>query len=588
MMDAFKNLMPLGRLSACALCRCVSSEGGGQVTHACKKVLFCLCGLRGCVGRGVCGASAKRAMMTSLRLFGLTALAALADACTTLVAARGATADGSVMAAHSNDGDGITIGNVAMVPAANFHLPANRTVSGGAIPQVGHTLAYYTKVGGYASSNEYQVGLAESTCVAVFAGQRSKGAMLNIIDLSELGLERGKSARAAVMEMGRLAEEFGYYDNGESLLVIDPREAYIFHVLPDHTGRSAVWVAQRVPDGHVGVVANSFTVRVVDLNATDGSFLYSSNMLNVALDTKRWAKGVEFDFTRIFAGAEPGHKYASGRRMWSAFRRLAPVAAASLSPEYEEYVSSRPYPATLPALNVTFSMLRSTMRDYFQATPYDMSAGMQSGPFGSPTRWSAKSAAGIVGNFERPIAISRTILSYVLVCRSWLPDEVGGVIWIAMHSAHTSLYVPFWLGTLRTSVKLPPGFTENNASVSRGVGAWQASRFVFNAAQLNWNKSIAVVSERQTLWEGKGQGVVDRSAKDFVAGRITIEEATARAHDHAAAAVSAWWQLSDDLMLATVPNYNPYPTWWLLDPSVNFTGGPPRSPDVPAPPTEPA
>lgn len=122
-------------------------------------------------------------------------------------------------------------------------------MSGGSIPQVAHTYAYYTKIGGYASTNQFQVGLAESTCVAVFAGDRSR-AVLNIVDLSEIGLERSNSSRQAVQVMGKLAEQYGYYDNGESLLVVDPEEAFIFHVLPDDTGRSAVWIGQRVPDSH--------------------------------------------------------------------------------------------------------------------------------------------------------------------------------------------------------------------------------------------------------------------------------------------------------------------------------------------------
>ena len=48
----------------------------------------------------------------------------------------------------------------------------------------------------------------------------------------------------------------------------------VFHILPDDTATSAVWVAQRVPDDHITVLANMFTIDIVDLTQ-DVSLLYS-------------------------------------------------------------------------------------------------------------------------------------------------------------------------------------------------------------------------------------------------------------------------------------------------------------------------
>lgn len=49
----------------------------------------------------------------------------------------------------------------------------------------------------------------------------------------------------------------------ETLLVADSAEGWVFHILPDPNGTSAIWVAQRLPDTHVTVVANMFIVRSV-------------------------------------------------------------------------------------------------------------------------------------------------------------------------------------------------------------------------------------------------------------------------------------------------------------------------------------
>ena len=54
----------------------------------------------------------------------------------------------------------------------------------------------------------------------------------------------------------------------------DPEDAWIFHISPDDTQESAIWVAQHVPSDHIAVVANMFVIREMDLNSSD--FMYSS------------------------------------------------------------------------------------------------------------------------------------------------------------------------------------------------------------------------------------------------------------------------------------------------------------------------
>lgn len=65
------------------------------------------------------------------------------------------------------------------------------------------------------------------------------------------------------LRKGDLATSLGFYaadwrggdsskgEGGEALTVIDKTEAWVFHVLCDDTGASAVWAAQRLEPDHV-------------------------------------------------------------------------------------------------------------------------------------------------------------------------------------------------------------------------------------------------------------------------------------------------------------------------------------------------
>ncbi len=82
----------------------------------------------------------------------------------------------------------------------------------GYIPQVSHTFALIE--GMYGIMNEHQVAIGESTCAAkLYAAPVSAGgkALLEVSELSQIALERSRTAREAILTMGELAERYGYY-----------------------------------------------------------------------------------------------------------------------------------------------------------------------------------------------------------------------------------------------------------------------------------------------------------------------------------------------------------------------------------------
>ena len=91
-------------------------------------------------------------------------------------------------------------------------------------------------------------------------------------ELARVALERCRTAREAVDLMGKLVDTYGLYGTGETLLVADQNEGWVFEMQPIPTGIGDLWIAQRVPDGEIFVAANQFRIRDISAQNPDQVF----------------------------------------------------------------------------------------------------------------------------------------------------------------------------------------------------------------------------------------------------------------------------------------------------------------------------
>ena len=363
------------------------------------------------------------------------------------------------------------------------------SVSVGYIDQVPHTYAY--TLGTYGIQNEKQVSIGESTCSSLFVAKPIHDggkALFHMETLTEIALERCATAKCAIQTMGDLSTTYGFYGDGydgdliggqdeagEALTISDPYETWMFHVMADDTGASAIWVAQRVPDDHITAVANAFVITEIDLSDT-ANFMASSNIHDVAIRNNLWSpnSNIPFNFLRVYGTNRHSTSFACTRRVWRVFTLAAPSIVPFFSPYTDGYGSfgfgadgKAPYPFSVkPDKLLTVQDIFRMNRDQFEGTVFDMTKGVDAGPFGDPTRPIPESIfndefngvsraaydAGI--GFQRHISLWRTAYSTVTQSRASLPDIIGAVTWIAPYAPHHSTFVPIYASAPKTPISM--------------------------------------------------------------------------------------------------------------------------------------
>lgn len=376
--------------------------------------------------------------------------------CTNLLVTKGASTDGSTMITYAADAGGF-MERLFYLPEAKHEAGAMLEVHDwdtgkflGEIEQVPHT---YRVVG---NMNQHQVTIGETTFTGLEEYRDTTGIM-DYGSLMRIALQRAKTAREAIKVIDELTSKYGYYSTGESFSIADPEEVWIMDVHPKGVGnKGIVWVARRIPDGYIAAHANQSRIRKIIKNDPNNC-LYSKDVITFAQE-KGIAKEFngEFSYADTYNPLDPGGLLYCEGRVWRFFSLAAP--SQNLSEDYWRAVEGAvPYPLFIkPDSRISVKDLQSWMRDHFEGTEYDMTKGLAAGPYGCPYRW--KNLSWKLENdttkkfgWERPISTQQTAWSYVAQMRSFLPDEIGGVLWYGVDDAATSCYVPLY-----SSLQSPP------------------------------------------------------------------------------------------------------------------------------------
>ena len=401
--------------------------------------------------------------------------------CTSIMVGKKASTDGSVITSHTCDSWYRTW--MKMVPAKD-HKAGTKTAiyegrmhtqsaedstkmyKKGEIPQVSHTFRFLDTA--YPCLNEKQLGIGETT-ITGRKELRNKQGMFMIEELERIALERCSTARDAIRLMGELIKQYGYGDSGECLTIADKNEVWIFEVFGEGPKKiGGVWAAVRIPDDHIAVSANICRINKIDTNDKE-NYMYSDNLFDVAKRMKLWDGKEEFSFWRVFSGGN----YFNEKKNYSVREHFIMNALAP-SQQFSDQVEDLPLSVKADE-KVSVERVMQLLGSYYEGTAKNLSGRHMipnpkrkdkdgkivesepdsivspfSNPWMRPDEINMYYAMGdsTMKNI-RTVSVPWCAYSTVIQLRSWLPDEVGGVAWVALDNPGQSPRFPIFCGTTK-------------------------------------------------------------------------------------------------------------------------------------------
>jgi len=349
--------------------------------------------------------------------------------CFSIVAGKAATVDGSVLVGHNEDNQIDNIAAMRKIPRKEHSKGEWVELSnGGRLAQVEITFAHWwlqmpEQNFSDAHLNENGVAILSDSCPS--REDRTDFTDGGICDplLRRLVAERARTARDGVKIVGSLVEKFGYTATGRTFVIADTEEGWLVAV-----AKGRHWVAARVPDDKVALIANTYTIAEVDL-ADEKNFLACHDLIDYAVE-RGWYDPADgaFSFEKAYAAPGSRRHRSNIHRQWSGLLRL----------------SADPIPVPAPAEGpLAFCVtpkdplgpehLAAVLRDHYETAPVRVKKGR-----GKDTPHNAHAST---------VCSPRTNSSSILQLRPGMPVEIGALWWYALWQPCSTPYMPLYLGT---------------------------------------------------------------------------------------------------------------------------------------------
>jgi len=419
-------------------------------------------------------------------------------ACFSIVVGKKASADGCVIVAHNEDDTAPQIVNHHKVPRRSYPPGAMvKLRNGGSLEQVPQTWAYlWSEMPGLLFSdsyvNEWGVTVASDNCPSREDKPELTDGGIGYM-LRRLVAERAKTAHQGVLLAGKLVERFGYIDSGRTYIIADPGEGWLFCVV---NGKH--WLARRVPDREVAMVANTYTIHAVDLK-DKANFLASADIVDYARSRGWYNPQTDgpFDFAKVYANPKAATHPNNIGRQWSGLSR---VTRDDLK----------------PGPDLPFSVLpkrKLSVLEAMQILRHDKENESGPAPADSP--------------FVCALCSGATQTSFVTQVRQGVPLDLGLVYWVCLASPRTSFYIPFHFGLS----DFPAGFRREAQQPTREIYDRRVQApFTANPQEAFWT-----FSNFRDKADGRGPGVAtavkaeaQRLEQEAVALQRPVEEAARR------------------------------------------------------------